>query len=120
MVEGEGEVLLAVSRNSSRESAIPISKDALKIDADHYPSHKALAEIYFELGEYTKSFEHYIKLIELTPDDPYLHYQIGMLYEISGDYNEALLEYEKIIDIDVNFELMDDVKIRMKRIIQRD
>ncbi len=50
----------------------------------------------------TKNLEYNRMLVELYPDDPIAHNNMGYSYQVSGEYEKALQEYMKAIRIDPN------------------
>jgi tetratricopeptide (TPR) repeat protein len=58
----------------------------------------AINALYVE-RDISKSIAYYKKLIELYPDDPVYHNNLGVNYERSGKFEEALTEYKTALKI---------------------
>lgn len=59
-----------------------------------------LANAYHEAKENQKAVDTYQKVLQLTPDDPSLHNNLGSTYADMGKYQEAQAEFEKAAQLD--------------------
>ena len=72
---------------------------------------EASFETFFNLGNleskrenYKKAMEHWMKSLEINPNDPTTYYNIGFLYtEVYDDFENGLKYYEKSIECDPHF-----------------
>ena len=55
---------------------------------------------YRSKGMYRESIKEFRKALELNPDDPSLHYGLGLIYRHSGKTNEAAIEFARSTAID--------------------
>lgn len=62
-------------------NAIPLFKKYLEDVPDDYRAYLYLGQSHQGVGEYDEAEEAYNKAMELQPEDPYVHYQLGTLYE---------------------------------------
>lgn len=61
--------------------AIGLFKKYLESAPDDYGAWLYLGQCHQGIGEYEKAEEAYDKAMDLKPEDPYVHYQLGTLYE---------------------------------------
>ncbi len=75
-------------------NAIPKAFDhftnALKYDPRHFESHFNLAHLYFEAGDYKLARLHYEISAILEPNSAGVHYNLGLIYAVSGELPEAI------------------------------
>ena len=57
-----------------------------------------LGDLYFEMGNYTKSKENLLDVLEKGKDNPQAHYYLGKIYRDEGENAKAIAEFEKIIN----------------------
>ena len=50
-------------------------------------------------GRFQESFEHFSKTLELDPDWALGYGRLGMTYELQGSHSEAILAYEKAVEL---------------------
>ena len=53
----------------------------------------------------TDAFDNFLKATQLDPNIPEIWYNIGLLYEVHLQYNEAAVAYQKAIDVSIDFTL---------------
>lgn len=70
-------------------SAIRKIDDALAVDADFFPAHHALAEIYFSSRELPKALAAATKAHELQPGDIHINTSLSRIYMEMGDKPKA-------------------------------
>lgn len=71
----------------------------LAIDPDNLEFNQMLADLYFTLGNYTKSLTLLKKVIDMEPQDHKAIWQIGEIYLSKGEFETAELLVEKAIDL---------------------
>ena len=59
-----------------------------------------LASFYEEIGRFTQAEESLLKSIEMNPEDPSLHFRIGVLYDKWGKNDASINAIKKALDID--------------------
>ena len=62
-----------------------------------------LAKFYFLNKKFEKSVEKYKEAIKLNPDDPHLHYNLGIVYESMNILDLAKKSFRKALNLDENF-----------------
>jgi len=82
--------------------AISEFKSALELDDAPY-NRSTLADCYRGAGMYAEAIELYTRYIEERPSNPYGYYTRGWSYELSGDKDKALEDYNTGIDIDDSY-----------------
>jgi len=92
----------AGNRQAARDDddrAISFFEKALPIDPNPRESHRALGELYFEQGEYSKATEHYQAARAGFPYDADLHSNLAMALVSLHRYSEAKAAMEKAIQL---------------------
>lgn len=80
-----------------------ISDDELDISLIVFKSavslkaHKSLARLYLNQNLMEKALEHYKKTIELAPADPEPYYELGKIFQVKKDINNAIYYFEKYL-----------------------
>ncbi len=72
-----------------------ISREPNSIDAIN-----CLGRIYLEKKDYEKAEKFYKKLNALVQQDPFFKYSLGLVYELSGMHEDALLIYDDALTLD--------------------
>jgi tetratricopeptide (TPR) repeat protein len=65
---------------------------SLKSDPRHYEAHYNLANLYAEVGNLPLAKVHYEMAIELEPDFPNSHFNLGLTLAMMGDSKNAVDE----------------------------
>ncbi|MGD2125827.1 MAG: type II secretion system secretin GspD [Desulfobacteraceae bacterium] len=58
-----------------------------------------LGYAYLEAKEYDKAKEHFLKALEINPENPYALLNMGVVYEAEGKRGEAIKMYERVISL---------------------
>ncbi len=61
-----------------------------------------IGDRYYRNGEYEKAIEAYTEYLQLKPSNIKSIYNRGRAYEELGEYNAAVMDFKKVIDIDPN------------------
>ena len=69
--------------------------NALVEDPRHFEAHYNLANLYFEMGDYRLSRQHYELAGMLEPNFPNLYFNLGLVHALTGDLKEAVASLEK-------------------------
>jgi len=77
---------------------------ALTIDPEWGDLHNLLAGIEFILGHTDRAIESAKRFTELAPMEPNAHDSLGMIYQRSGRYREALDSFQRALSIHPGFE----------------
>jgi len=87
------------------EKALSFSLEAIKYDENSLELKKLIGNIYFELGNYSDSLEHFLEYSESKPNDAEVLRDIGISYIEHGQYNKAKSYLERAIESDPNDSL---------------
>jgi tetratricopeptide (TPR) repeat protein len=68
---------------------------SLRHDPRHFESHYNLANLYFEQEDLRLARLHYELASEIEPNFPDIHFNLGLVHSLSGDFQEAVLAFEK-------------------------
>ena len=58
-----------------------------------------LGEGYYRKGDYSSALREFIESEALYPDDPYLHYDLGLTYKAKRKFDLAVKHFEKTIEL---------------------
>jgi len=64
--------------------------NALKYDPRHFESHFNMAHLYFEAGDFRLARLHYEISEVLEPNSAGVHYNLGLIYALSGELTDAI------------------------------
>lgn len=78
-------------------AAISYYEEALRRDPGHHPSRFHAGRMYHVDGQYERALEHFNGGV---PPDEALHEARGLVYRDMGDYNKALADFDKVIEIE--------------------
>jgi tetratricopeptide (TPR) repeat protein len=92
----------ALDLRDRKEEALAKLEHALELDPTHGLARKRVGLIQVEQGRPEEALESFRKALETLPDDPGIHFQIGIRLE-ETDPEGAKAEYEKAIAIDPTF-----------------
>ena len=77
-------------------------------------AHYNMGNIYFERGEYQRAVVEYYQAVDLTPNDPDIHYNLAFISgEYLGDQDTALKHYQWYLYLKPNAEDINAVKEKM-------
>jgi DNA-binding winged helix-turn-helix (wHTH) protein/TolB-like protein/Flp pilus assembly protein TadD len=117
LVEAEGETRRCVGLNPNlsfahqchawtladlgqMEQSIAEEKLALQVDPLSHMSNKFLAIAYYHAHDYDRAIEQGRKMLEVEPDVPNLHDDLGAFYLLKGEYDKSALEYETAMTLE--------------------
>lgn len=78
---------------------IPELQKAVEADPQDLTSWEALAVAHYQLAEYDKAEEAYLKILAVV-DDAFTHNNLGNVYRDQQLYDKAIAQYEKAIKLD--------------------
>ncbi len=58
-----------------------------------------LGEVYLNQGDYTAALKEFLKTESLYPDDPFLHYDLGLAYKAKKELDLAVQHFKKAIKL---------------------
>ena len=79
---------LNYEETGDRESALTYYQEALRADANHVPSHWALALLLHDANQ-DRAIEHYQRVAALEPDNASARRRLAVLYEARGEHEAA-------------------------------
>lgn len=85
------------------DEAIKYLNQALALDSNHYESYNLLGLIHFKKQNFFQAASAYEKCLELRPDQPEVHNNLGFVYQELELPDKAEEEYKKAYSIDENF-----------------
>lgn len=62
-----------------------------------------LGEVYLQQGNYTAALREFLKAEELNPEDPFLHYGLGLTYRAKGKPDLAIEHFRKALRINPDY-----------------
>jgi Flp pilus assembly protein TadD len=84
------------------EKAITFLSKALKDDPSNAEIHRHLGIAFTNLGDHTSAISHFRKAIHLEPAHHQTWWNLGNIYEIEKQYNEASKAYQEAANIAAN------------------
>ncbi|MCX8031269.1 MAG: tetratricopeptide repeat protein [Thermodesulfovibrionales bacterium] len=95
---------------SKYKESIDAYQKALLYSGDY--KHEILSKIatsYFGIGNYEKAIESYRKALELSPNNPEIHFSLGLAFYVNGKKEEAFQQYVSLRRLDLRLaeELFD-------------
>jgi|GEM_PF-3794218 len=89
---------------SEHKLAIADAQAMLEESKDnHGLYHAIIADNYRFLADYPKAIEHYHKSVELEYKHVMIHHNLGLIHTADGDYEKALAEFDKGLQLDPNY-----------------
>ena len=82
--------------------AVYMYKKAIAKDKKCYRAYYNLGNYYFEMGKYNDAMENYTKAYKITPENPYICYNVGCTALKLGDLMKAKLYFYKAVMYDSN------------------
>jgi len=58
-----------------------------------------LGERYLARNDTSKALEQFLKALEINPDDPYLHYDLALTYDMKGVLDKAAHHLKEAIEL---------------------
>jgi tetratricopeptide (TPR) repeat protein len=86
----------AIKRGKDGRIKAPAVSEDITRDADNYFRH---ALEFARKGQVQGAIDAYQKALELTPDNPNLHYNLGIEYLKASKFSEAASEFKKVIEL---------------------
>lgn len=91
---------LAYYKLRNYKGAIPFFEDAIKKDPDFVYAYRVLIDCQEEEGQYEVASSLYEKVIELSPADKTLYYNLALLYIKLKQHPKSILYLKKALEID--------------------
>ena len=77
------------SKKENAQKAFDYFSKALVSDARHLEAHYNLANLYFEEGDLNLAKLHYQVALEIDPEFPNVHFNLGLVFMMIEDYDNA-------------------------------
>ncbi len=87
-------------RRGAFEEALRLYRQALERAQDYAPTHVALAELYYTMGELDKSIAELEQAAALVPENAFIFSQLGQLYLQKEDYEKAVHALQRASELD--------------------
>ncbi|MBN2319739.1 MAG: tetratricopeptide repeat protein [Acidobacteria bacterium] len=103
--------------NNETARAFDHFTNGLKNDPRHFESHFNLAHLYFEAGDYRLARLHYEISGVLEPNSAGVHYNLGLIYAVSGELTEAIEAMNKAKEHSTGEELaqVEELLLNLKK-----
>jgi tetratricopeptide (TPR) repeat protein len=88
------------SQSGNITKAFDCFSQCLKIDERHLEAHYNLANLYFDAADYKLAKLHYELAAEIEPDFPNTYFNLGLVYALNDDYEDAvsaLFKYKQLV-----------------------
>jgi len=92
-------------RNNVPDKAISICEERLKTESNTLVLWDLMANAHFLKKDYAKASHCFKKVVELAPQSPKSHQNLGMFYQSIGKFNEALQCFQRAVNCDANYAL---------------
>tara|TARA_B100000674_G_scaffold497910_1_gene533492 strand:- start:1571 stop:3433 length:1863 start_codon:yes stop_codon:yes gene_type:complete len=92
-------------RSNDPDLAISICKEQLKTNSNAVVLWDLLANAHFLKKDYVEAAQSFEKVVELAPQSPKSHQNLGMFYQSIGKFNEALQCFQRAVNCDANYAL---------------
>lgn len=89
-------------QNKDSEKALPFLQKAVEIEPTNSTAIRNLAQTYYDLGKMPESITTYEQAIGITADNKTkadLHFNLGILYNQAGDFDQAEAHFESALDL---------------------
>jgi len=91
-----------LSRNHQSEKALPFFKKAVELEPNNSAAIRNLAQTYYDTGDRKSSIDTYELAIKATPDNKIkadLHFNLGLLYSQTDEYDAAEDHFTTALDL---------------------
>ena len=102
-----------LQQSGDNTEALKYYKEALEIDKDNEYIHNSMASIYRANGEFTSAKIHLKASISINEENPITYYNYGNLLVDMQNNEEAIIMYEKAVEINPDFE---EAKVELEKL----
>lgn len=88
-----------VRRNVDWQNMETVTRDILEKAPDHVGARSTLVHLLMEEGRYDEATTQALRILQLNPFSPVNHYNLGILYEETGDIDKAISHYRYSISL---------------------
>lgn len=86
--------------SGDKEKAEYILKKVLQLNPQFAPAHKDLGVLYLDSRLFDYARDEFQKAYELEPENPFIIYEYGNFFQLSGEYKKAEEFYDKVLESD--------------------
>jgi hypothetical protein len=91
-------------RHSMTVEAINHYKSSVDLYEEYYTSWNNMGTLYFnELKDYQSAKNCYNKAVNIRPEYPASLYSLGYCYELEGEFDKAIQNYQRVLEIDPEY-----------------
>lgn len=98
-IEGHRELARIFTRGAQPAKAEYQYKEVLRLNSDDEAARNALITLYVKQRRYDDLTTFVKDWLDKAPDDPQRHYRLGIVYELKKEYDLAVIEYTKSIEL---------------------
>lgn len=98
------------------DAALEMHKEALEQNPNLYEAQLNAARTYQTIGNSERALYEYGLAKSMKPEDPYLYFNIGNLYEARGEQDKAVEYYNKSLERNPNKAFISELKSRLQAI----
>ena len=92
-------------RSNEPDLAISICEEHLKTNSNAVVLWDLLANAHFLKKDHVQAARCFEKVVELAPQSPKSHQNLGMFYQSIGKFNDALQCFQRAVNCDANYAL---------------
>lgn len=82
------------------EKTVKYLKEAIKLGFDHANAYYLLGYSYAKLEEFGRAISAYKLSLDKNPSDPEVWFSLGVAYDKSGRWEDAIVSFKKVISLD--------------------
>lgn len=101
-IEGHRELARIFGRGAQPAKAEQHYKEVLRLSSEDEAARNALITLYVKQKRYDDLTNFVKGWLDKAPDDPQRHYRLGIVYEFKKEYDLAITEYKKSIELQPN------------------
>ena len=91
------------------QDAEAVLNEIMQIDPDSVNIYNSLGVLYRKKGDVGEALKNYRKALNVHPEEPYIHFNIGRLYLEMEEKEKAKFHFEQSLKLDANFQDAADV-----------
>ena len=91
---------LVCVKSGEKDKAETILKKVIQLKPDFAAAHKDLGVLYLDARLFDYAKDEFQKAYELEPENPFIVYEYGNFYQITGEYKKAEEFYDKVLTMD--------------------
>ena len=91
---------LVCVKSGEKDKAEIILKKVIQLNPDFAAAHKDLGVLYLDARLFDYAKDEFHKAYELEPENPFIVYEYGNFYQLTGEYGKAEEFYDKVLTMD--------------------